>query len=75
MEEVYSAADFAIGRSGAASLVELAVLFASGDPDSVSYAITRRRTRRFSLARAQLLLANRPTAELLAQNICELIEN
>ena len=51
MEEVYSAADFAIARSGAASLAELAAFACprSSSPTPTRRTITRRATPRYSL--------------------------
>ena len=79
MEEVYSAADFAIGRSGAASLAELAAFSLPAILIPFPYAAEDHQTKNaeiFVSAGAALLLKESDlTAELLAQNIRELIEN
>jgi UDP-N-acetylglucosamine--N-acetylmuramyl-(pentapeptide) pyrophosphoryl-undecaprenol N-acetylglucosamine transferase len=79
MEEVYSAADFAIARSGAASLAELAAFSLPAILIPYPYAAEDHQTKNaeiFVRAGAALLLKESDlTAELLAQKIRELIDN
>jgi UDP-N-acetylglucosamine:LPS N-acetylglucosamine transferase len=79
MEELYSAADFAIARSGAASLAELATFSLPSILIPFPYAADDHQTRNaeiFVNAGAALLLKESDlTAETLAQKIRELIEN
>src|SRR5205085_8363658 len=79
MEEVYSAADFAIARSGAASLAELAAFALPAILIPFPYAAEDHQTRNaeiFVRAGAALLLKESDlTAESLAQKIRELIED
>jgi UDP-N-acetylglucosamine--N-acetylmuramyl-(pentapeptide) pyrophosphoryl-undecaprenol N-acetylglucosamine transferase len=79
MEEVYSAADFAIGRSGAASLSELAVFSLPSILIPFPYAAEDHQTRNaeiFAKARAAIILKESElTAELLTQKIRELIDH
>ena len=78
MEEVYSAADLAIARSGAASLAELAAFSLPAILIPFPYAaeIIRHATPRFSLAReaAIMLKESELTGDLLARKISELID-
>ena len=78
MEEVYSAADFAITRSGAASLAELAAFSLPAILIPYPYAAEDHQSRNaeiFVRAGAALLLKESDlTAELLAQKIRELLE-
>jgi UDP-N-acetylglucosamine--N-acetylmuramyl-(pentapeptide) pyrophosphoryl-undecaprenol N-acetylglucosamine transferase len=79
MEEVYSAADFAIARSGAASLAELAAFSLPAILIPFPYAAEDHQTKNaeiFVRAGAALLLKESDlTAESLAHKIRELIEN
>jgi len=79
MEEVYSAADFAIARSGAASLAELAAFSLPAILIPFPYAAGDHQTKNaeiFVRAGAALLLKESDlTAESLAQKIRELIEH
>ena len=79
MEEVYSAADFAIARAGAASLAELAVFALPGILIPFPYAADDHQTRNAEIyARAQaaiLFKESELSGELLARKIRELIEN
>src|SRR5205809_5081294 len=79
MEELYSAADFAIARSGAASLAELAAFALPAILIPFPYAADDHQTKNaeiFVRAGAALLLKESDlTAESLAQKIRELIEN
>lgn len=79
MEEVYSAADFAIARSGAASLAELAAFSLPAILIPFPYAAEDHQTRNaeiFVRAGAALLLKESDlTAELLAQKIRELLDH
>jgi UDP-N-acetylglucosamine--N-acetylmuramyl-(pentapeptide) pyrophosphoryl-undecaprenol N-acetylglucosamine transferase len=79
MEEVYSAADIAIARSGAASLAELAAFSLPAILIPFPYAAEDHQTKNaeiFVRAGAALLLKESDlTAESLAQKIRELIEN
>ncbi len=79
MEEVYSAADFAIARSGAASLAELATFGLPALLVPYLYAADDHQTRNaeiFVKARAALLLKESElTGELLAQKIRELLND
>jgi UDP-N-acetylglucosamine--N-acetylmuramyl-(pentapeptide) pyrophosphoryl-undecaprenol N-acetylglucosamine transferase len=79
MEEVYSAADFAITRSGAASLAELAAFSLPAILIPFPYAAEDHQTRNaeiFVRAGAALLLKESDlTAELLAQKIRELLDH
>src|SRR5437763_14257109 len=79
MEEVYSAADFAIARSGAASLAALAAFALPAILIPFPYAAEDHQTRNaviFVRAGAALLLKESDlTAESLAQKIRELIEH
>jgi UDP-N-acetylglucosamine--N-acetylmuramyl-(pentapeptide) pyrophosphoryl-undecaprenol N-acetylglucosamine transferase len=79
MEEVYSAADIAIARSGAASLAELAAFSLPAILIPFPYAAEDHQTKNaeiFVRAGAALLLKESDlTAESLAQRIRELIEN
>jgi len=79
MEEVYSAADLAIARSGAASLAELAAFSLPAILIPFPYAAEDHQTKNaeiFVRAGAALLLKESDlTAELLAHKIRELIEN
>ncbi len=79
MEEVYSAADFAIARSGAASLAELAAFSLPAILIPFPYAAEDHQTRNaeiFVHAGAALLLKESDlTAELLAQKIRELLDH
>jgi UDP-N-acetylglucosamine--N-acetylmuramyl-(pentapeptide) pyrophosphoryl-undecaprenol N-acetylglucosamine transferase len=77
MEEAYSAADFAIARSGAASLAELAAFSLPAILIPFPYAADDHQTRNaeiFSRAGAAILLKESDlSADLLAQKIKELI--
>jgi UDP-N-acetylglucosamine--N-acetylmuramyl-(pentapeptide) pyrophosphoryl-undecaprenol N-acetylglucosamine transferase len=77
MEEVYSAADFAIARSGAASLAELASFELPTILIPFPYAADDHQTRNaeiFSRAGAAIVLKeSQLSPELLAQNIKEMI--
>jgi UDP-N-acetylglucosamine--N-acetylmuramyl-(pentapeptide) pyrophosphoryl-undecaprenol N-acetylglucosamine transferase len=79
MEEVYSAADIAIARSGAASLAELAAFSLPAILIPFPYAAEDHQTKNaeiFVRAGAALLLKESDlTAESLAQKIRELIDN
>jgi UDP-N-acetylglucosamine--N-acetylmuramyl-(pentapeptide) pyrophosphoryl-undecaprenol N-acetylglucosamine transferase len=79
MEEAYSAADFAIARSGAASLAELAAFSLPAILIPFPYAAEDHQTRNaeiFVRAGAALLLKESElTAELLAREIRELIDH
>jgi UDP-N-acetylglucosamine--N-acetylmuramyl-(pentapeptide) pyrophosphoryl-undecaprenol N-acetylglucosamine transferase len=79
MGEVYSAADFAIARSGAASLAELAAFSLPAILIPFPYAADDHQTRNaeiFVRAGAAILLKESDiTAELLAQKIRRLIDN
>ncbi|HKP93097.1 MAG TPA: undecaprenyldiphospho-muramoylpentapeptide beta-N-acetylglucosaminyltransferase [Chthoniobacterales bacterium] len=79
MEEVYSAADFAIGRSGAASLAELAAFSLPAILIPFPYAAEDHQTRNaeiFVRAGAAVLLKESDlTAEQLALRIRELIDD
>jgi UDP-N-acetylglucosamine--N-acetylmuramyl-(pentapeptide) pyrophosphoryl-undecaprenol N-acetylglucosamine transferase len=79
MEEVYSAADIAIARSGAASLAELAAFSLPAILIPFPYAAEDHQTKNaeiFVRAGAALLLKESDlTAESLAQKIRELTEN
>ena len=79
VEEVYSAADFAIARSGAASLAELAAFSLPAILIPFPYAAGDHQTKNaeiFVRAGAALLLKESDlTAESLAQEIRELIEH
>jgi len=79
MEEPYSAADFAIARSGAASLAELAAFSLPAILIPYPYAAEDHQTRNaeiFVRAGAALLLKESDlTAELLAQKIRELLDH
>jgi UDP-N-acetylglucosamine--N-acetylmuramyl-(pentapeptide) pyrophosphoryl-undecaprenol N-acetylglucosamine transferase len=79
MEAVYSAADFAIARSGAASLAELAAFSLPAILIPYPYAAEDHQTRNaeiFVRAGAALLLKESDlTAELLAQKIRELLDH
>jgi UDP-N-acetylglucosamine--N-acetylmuramyl-(pentapeptide) pyrophosphoryl-undecaprenol N-acetylglucosamine transferase len=79
MEEVYSAADLAIARSGAASLAELAAFSLPAILIPFPYAAEDHQTKNaeiFVRAGAAVLLKESDlTAESLAQKIRELIEN
>jgi len=79
MEEVYSAADLAIARSGAASLAELAAFSLPAILIPYPYAAEDHQTKNaeiFVRAGAAVLLKESDlTAELLAQRIRELIEH
>lgn len=79
MEEVYSAADFAIARSGAASLAELAAFSLPAILIPFPYATEDHQTRNaeiFVRAGAALLLKESElTAELLTQKIRELLDH
>jgi UDP-N-acetylglucosamine--N-acetylmuramyl-(pentapeptide) pyrophosphoryl-undecaprenol N-acetylglucosamine transferase len=79
MEDVYSAADIAIARSGAASLAELAAFSLPAILIPFPYAAEDHQTKNaeiFVRAGAALLLKESElTAESLAQKIRELIEN
>ena len=76
MEEVYSAADFAIARSGAASLAELAAFSLPAILIPFPYAAEDHQTRNaeiFARAEAGIILKESEIAEdLLARNIREL---
>ena len=78
MEEVYSAADFAIARSGAASLAELAAFSLPAILIPFPYAAEDHQTRNaeiFARAEAAIILKESDLAgDLLARNIRELIE-
>jgi UDP-N-acetylglucosamine--N-acetylmuramyl-(pentapeptide) pyrophosphoryl-undecaprenol N-acetylglucosamine transferase len=77
MEEVYSAADFAIARSGAASLAEIAAFELPTILIPFPYAADDHQTRNaeiFSRAGAAIVLKeSQLSPELLAQNIKEMI--
>jgi len=77
MEEVYSAADFAIARSGAASLAELASFELPTILIPFPYAADDHQTRNaeiFARAGAAVVLTeSHLSAELLAQNVKEMI--
>jgi UDP-N-acetylglucosamine--N-acetylmuramyl-(pentapeptide) pyrophosphoryl-undecaprenol N-acetylglucosamine transferase len=77
MEEVYSAADFAIGRSGAASLAELAAFSLPAILIPFPYAAEDHQTRNaeiFARAEAGVILKESDLAgDLLARKIRELI--
>ncbi|MEO8043915.1 MAG: UDP-N-acetylglucosamine--N-acetylmuramyl-(pentapeptide) pyrophosphoryl-undecaprenol N-acetylglucosamine transferase, partial [Spartobacteria bacterium] len=79
MEEVYSAADFAIARSGAASLAELATFGLPSLLVPYPYAADDHQTRNaeiFVRAKAALLLKESDlSGELIAQKIRELLGN
>jgi UDP-N-acetylglucosamine--N-acetylmuramyl-(pentapeptide) pyrophosphoryl-undecaprenol N-acetylglucosamine transferase len=79
MEEVYSAADFALGRSGAASLAELAAFSLPSILIPFPYAAEDHQTRNaeiFARAGAAIILKESDlTAELLAQKIREFSEH
>jgi len=79
MEVVYSASDFAIARSGAASLAELAAFSLPAILIPYPYAAEDHQTRNaeiFVRAGAALLLKESDlTAELLAQKIRELLDH
>lgn len=79
MEEVYSAADFAIARSGAASLAELAAFSLPAILIPFPYAAEDHQTRNaeiFARADAALILKESDLAsDLLAQKIRELIDD
>ena len=79
MEEVYSAANFAIARSGAASLAELATFSLPSVLIPFPYAADDHQTRNaeiFARARAAILLKESDlSADLLARKIKELIGN
>ena len=79
MEEVYSAADFALGRSGAASLAELATFSLPAILIPFPYAAEDHQTRNaeiFSRAGAAIILKESDlTGELLTQKIRELIDH
>ncbi|MFL6589704.1 MAG: undecaprenyldiphospho-muramoylpentapeptide beta-N-acetylglucosaminyltransferase [Chthoniobacterales bacterium] len=79
MEELYSAADLAIARSGAASLAELAAFSLPSILIPYPYAAEDHQTRNaeiFVRAGAALLLKESElTSELLAQKIRELIDD
>ncbi len=78
MEEVYSAADFAIARSGAASLAELAAFSLPAILIPFPYAAEDHQTRNaeiFARADAGVILKESDLAgDLLARKIRELIE-
>jgi len=79
MEEVYSAADIAIARSGAASLAELAAFSLPAILIPFPYAAEDHQTKNAEIfvrgGAALLLKESDLTAESLAQKIRELIEN
>ena len=79
MEEVYSAADFAIARSGAASLAELAAFSLPSILIPFPYAAEDHQTKNaeiFARADAALILKESDlAADLLAQKIRELIDD
>src|SRR3984893_9199878 len=79
MEEVYSAADFTIARSGAASLAEFAFFSLPGILIPFPYAADDHQTRNaeiFVRAEAAILLKESELADdLLARKIRELIED
>jgi UDP-N-acetylglucosamine--N-acetylmuramyl-(pentapeptide) pyrophosphoryl-undecaprenol N-acetylglucosamine transferase len=79
MEEVYSAADFAIARSGAASLAELAAFSLPAILVPFPYAAEDHQTRNaeiFIRAGAAILLKESDlTADVLVQKIRELIDH
>jgi UDP-N-acetylglucosamine--N-acetylmuramyl-(pentapeptide) pyrophosphoryl-undecaprenol N-acetylglucosamine transferase len=79
MEEIYSAADFAIARSGAASLAELAAFSLPSILIPFPYAAEDHQTKNaeiFVRAGAAVLLKEFDlTADLLAQKIRELIDH
>jgi UDP-N-acetylglucosamine--N-acetylmuramyl-(pentapeptide) pyrophosphoryl-undecaprenol N-acetylglucosamine transferase len=79
MEEVYSAANFVVGRAGAASLAEFAAFSLPGILIPFPYAADDHQTRNAEIyARAEaaiLLRASELSGELLARKIRELIEN
>src|SRR5438309_57584 len=79
MEELYSAADLAIARSGAASLAELAAFSLPSILIPYPYAAEDHQTRNaeiFVRAGAALLLKESElTAEVLAQKVRELIDD
>jgi UDP-N-acetylglucosamine--N-acetylmuramyl-(pentapeptide) pyrophosphoryl-undecaprenol N-acetylglucosamine transferase len=79
MEEVYSAADFAVARSGAASLAELASFALPGILIPFPYAANDHQTRNaeiFVRAGAAILLKESETSgDLLARKIRELISD
>ena len=79
MEEVYSAADFAIARSGAASLAELAAFSLPAILIPFPYAAEDHQTRNaeiFARAEAGVILKESDLAgDLLAPKIRELIED
>ena len=79
MEELYSAADFALGRSGAASLAELASFVLPAILIPYPYAAEDHQTRNaeiFASAGAAIILKEAEiTGESLARRISELLEN
>jgi UDP-N-acetylglucosamine--N-acetylmuramyl-(pentapeptide) pyrophosphoryl-undecaprenol N-acetylglucosamine transferase len=79
MEEVYSAADFAVARSGAASLAELAAFSLPGILIPYPYAADDHQTRNgeiFARVSAAILLRESElTGGLLARKIGELVSN
>jgi UDP-N-acetylglucosamine--N-acetylmuramyl-(pentapeptide) pyrophosphoryl-undecaprenol N-acetylglucosamine transferase len=79
MEEVYSAANFVVGRAGAASLAEFAAFSLPGILIPFPYAADDHQTRNAEIyARAEaaiLLRESELSGELLARKIRELIEN
>jgi UDP-N-acetylglucosamine--N-acetylmuramyl-(pentapeptide) pyrophosphoryl-undecaprenol N-acetylglucosamine transferase len=79
MEEVYSAANFVVGRAGAASLAEFAAFSLPGILIPFPYAADdhqRRNAEIYARAEAAILLRESElSGELLARKIRELIEN
>jgi UDP-N-acetylglucosamine--N-acetylmuramyl-(pentapeptide) pyrophosphoryl-undecaprenol N-acetylglucosamine transferase len=79
MEELYSAADFAIGRSGAASLAELATFLLPAILIPYPYAAEDHQTRNaeiFATAGAALMLKESEiTGESLSRQIGELLDD
>jgi len=79
MEEVYSAADFTIARSGAASLAEFAAFSLPGILIPFPYAAEDHQTRNaeiFVRAQAAILLKESElTGDMLARQIKELVSN
>jgi UDP-N-acetylglucosamine--N-acetylmuramyl-(pentapeptide) pyrophosphoryl-undecaprenol N-acetylglucosamine transferase len=78
MEEVYSAADFAVARSGAASLAELASFSIPGILIPFPYAADDHQTRNaevFTKAKAAFVVKEAEILDdALARKICELAD-